>query len=220
MNSIAPSKEFTDACKEAEFFETDPWAASRILDFELLTERVLDPCAGRGVLGDALIAKGYDHRKLVEIDLNAWPEQPKRISTGIDFLSETIRDDLYPLCSDWARQEFSVMLNPPFSKTVDFVHQALDLGARKVLMFQRMAFLESSVRAGFFQDMPPNRIWMCGDRATCWRGDLPETDILDDHGEVIVKGRKGRSSPTPHAWFVWERGHNGVMQTGHIYKEK
>lgn len=219
MSKAPPSEEFTAACKQFEFYETPKWAAERILDVELLTDSVLDPCAGRGVLGDALIAKGYDRKMIAEIDLNAWPDQAPRVATPIDFLDEQIRDELHPLCHDWAGKDFSVIMNPPFSKACEFVSQALELGARKVLMFQRFSFLESTARRGFFDELPPARIWLCGERAHCWRGDMPEEDILDENGELIVKGKKGRSSPTAHAWFVWERGHTGASQVQRLYKE-
>ena len=212
-----PTKEFTQKCKEAEFFETPEWAARRILDFELLTDRVFDPCAGRGVLGKALQDANY---LVHEADLNAWPGAHNGILSGHDFLAdwEEIAENWGHLIDD--PDGFSVVMNPPFSKAVEFVTRALEMGARKVMMFQRLAFLESHARSEFFKELPPARIWLCGDRATCWRGDMPDEDILDADGEVLMKGKKGRSSPTPHAWFVWERGHNGIMAQHHLYKER
>lgn len=212
-----PTEEFTKACKDAEFFETPKWAADRILDFELLTDNVLDPCAGRGVLGQALQDAGYVTH---ESDLNAWPDRRQGVLTGQNFIGDwdTVSDQ-------WGHLNnipggFSVVMNPPFSKTTEFISRSLEMGARKVLMFQRLAFLESYSRSEFFKELPPARIWLCGDRATCWRGDMPEEDIVGEDGEVLMKGKKGRSSPTPHAWFVWERGHNGIMAQHHLYKER
>ncbi|MDX5412841.1 MAG: hypothetical protein LPK02_07315 [Rhodobacterales bacterium] len=205
--------------KEAEWYETPVWAAERILDYEIMPDRVLDPCAGRGVLGNALIAKGYYPRNIAEIDLNRWPGQPGRVCAPIDFLSQTIRDELFPITAGWAGHDFGVMMNPPFSKTCEFVQQCFDLGARKIIMFQRFNFLESATRAEFFQELPPARIWLCGDRAHSWRGDMPEEDMIDEKGE-LVKGKKGRSSPTAHCWMVWERGHRGNMAVHHLYRER
>lgn len=222
MIDLSAHESFVQRCKEAEWYETPVWAAERILDVELLTPRVLDPCAGRGVLGDALIAKGYDPLEVVEIDLNRWPGQSRRVTTPIDFLCPTIREELLPLIDEphsWKGREFSVMMNPPFSKACEFVDHAFDLGARKVLMFQRFSFLESASRRKFFERRPPARVWLCGDRALCWRGDVPEEDVLDDTGKVIIKGKKGRSTPTAHAWFVWEAHHAGAMQVHHLYRD-
>jgi len=216
MNDM-PTEEFTQACKDAEFFETPQWAAQRILDFELLTKDVLDPCAGRGVLGDALEMKNYVAH---EYDLNKWPGAAQTIKTPFNFLDEwsDISNRLARLVE--GQDDFSVMMNPPFSKACEFVERSLELGARKILMFQRMAFLESYGRSDFFRELPPTRVWVCGDRATCWRGDIPAEDVVDHDGQVIFKGKKGRSAPTPHAWFVWERGHVGTMSVHHLYKDR
>lgn len=211
LNNIAPSKEFTAACKEAEFYETPEWAANAILDVEIMTPKVIDPCAGRGVLGKAAYLSGYE--KILELDLNKWPGQPSLVIPNVDWLGKSIKTDI--IKDDWL--DATVFMNPPFSKACEFVERAFELKARKILMFQRLSFLESSARRQFFQTRPPARIWLCGDRAHCWRGDMPDEDTTDEDGKLI-KGKKGRSSPTAHAWFVWERGHRGTMNMHHLYK--
>lgn len=199
----------TEKAKEAEFFESPEWAVDQILNVEILTPMVLDPCAGRGVIGDALMRAGY--KGPIELDLNEWPGQPGRIRNGVDFLG------VGPYLGHTMGGDFSVIMNPPFSLACEFVKKSFEIGARKVLMFQRLAFLESAGRREFFEKTPPARVWTCGSRATCWRGDIPEEDIVVD-GKTI-KGKKGRSASTPHAWFVWERGHRGAMVTSSIYKD-
>lgn len=216
MTILPPTKEFTQACKDAEFFETDEWAARRILDVELCTRNIVDPCAGRGVLGQAAFEKGYIAH---EYDLNDWPDKKRGagIKTGFDYLAPFEQVSV-PIWKRLGGQEFTVFMNPPFSKTVEFVERSMELGARKIIMFQRMAYLESSVRREFFEENAPTRVWICGDRATCWRGDIPAEDVVDEDGNV-VKGRKGRSAPTPHAFFIWEQGHRGATVLNHLYKE-
>lgn len=209
----AEQAELTARATKAEWFETPDWAVERILEHEILTEHVLDPCAGRGVLGRVAALHGYT---VSEIDLNAWPDQPASVRTPVDFLRLSDARQAMPHLPK--NGDFSVLMNPPFSKTVDFVVKAMDLGARKVVMFQRLAFMESEDRADFFELHPPARQYVCGSRATCWRGDIPDEDVVVD-GDVVVKGRKGRSASTPHAWFVWERGHPGAQVTGRIYRK-
>jgi len=208
--------------KEAEWYETPDWAAERILDVELCTPLIIDPCAGRGVLGRAARSKGYRVR---EFDLNVWPDTPKDafILAPMDFLGGKMRKEI----EETVDTEFTVFMNPPFSKTVEFIETSFAIGARKVIMFQRLAFLESATRRDFFDRLPPARIWLCGDRAVSWRGDIPDEDVTaqweDENGvekEDVIKGRKGRSTPTPHAWFVWEKSHRGLMATHHLYKEE
>lgn len=211
--------------KEAEWYETPQWSSDRILDVELCTPLVVDPCAGRGVLGHSARNAGY---RTLEYDINGWPDpiEGSQVDIGVDFTKrlghEIIKEDI----EDTGLNQFTVFMNPPFSLTTDFIQTAFGLGARKVIMFQRLAFLESGTRRKFFEKYPPARIWLCGDRAVSWRGDIPAEDMLveyfDDDGQLkteTVKGRKGRSTPTPHAWFVWEKSHRGLEAIHHLYKD-
>jgi hypothetical protein len=161
------------------------------LEREILTRKVVDPCAGRGVMGRVGRDHGYD---VYEWDIYDW--------TG----SMPIMDWLKPwpeahhICNP-----FTVLMNPPFSQACAFVQQAFHLGARKIVCFQRFAWWESGTRKNFWQNYPPNRVYICGDRANCWRFDLADSP-----------GNNG--TPTAHAWYVWESGHPGGTQLGHIYK--
>ena len=182
--------------RKYEAFETDPWAAEAILSKEILTSEVIDPCCGRGVLTNAARRWGYD---VLAYDLApCWGFG----LCGIDFLaSKTPLDGV------------TLFMNPPFSQAVDFVRHGLDLRARKIVCFQRLSWYEGSKirgkkRGQFWEDTPPNRIYICGDRATCWRMDLSPEDI---------RGRG--NTPTAHAWFIWEQGQPPGTLTGHIYKE-
>ena len=89
-----------------------------------------------------------------------------------------------------------MVCNPPFSKTAAFVAKAQALGARKVAVFQKMEFMGTLQRRPWLDGNQPSRIWLCGTRATCWRFDIPPE-------------RQRGSTPTLHAWFIYERGHAG-----------
>jgi len=207
-----PSKRFTEACKKAEFFETDEWAAKRILQLEEFHPNIIDPCAGRGVLGKAAMEAG--HENVWEFDLNTWPGQPDTVVPDVNWLETTMIDPL-----DFVDlKPFTVFMNPPFSLTCDFIDQSFKLGAKNVVMFQRLTFLESSKRRDFFEKRTAKRVWLCGDRATCWRGDVPDEDMTGKDGEII-KGKKGRSTPTAHAWFVFDRDHKGPTEFKLMYKD-
>ncbi|MCF8483321.1 MAG: hypothetical protein K9H25_23095 [Rhodospirillum sp.] len=179
-----------EQARAAECFETPPWAAAQILRVELLTRRVVDPCCGTGVLSEAARAAGYE---VESWDLHNWGYQGTEW-IGRDFLAV---DQVLP--------EFSVFMNPPFSLACDFVDHARRLGARKILAFQRYAWRESDTRRRWWAKNPPTRVWLCGDRANCWRFDIPPE-------------RRQGGAPTAHAWFVWEVGHKGAELGGAIYK--
>lgn len=184
-------EDFTELCKQLEHFETPEWAAHEILKHEILTANVVDPCAGTGILFKAAKKAGY---KPIAYDIHLWEPFKKHIRQ-MDFL----KLNTFPL------KNTTVFMNPPFSLACDFVEKSFELGARKVVCFQRFAWWESAKRRDWWFNFPPNRVYICGDRASCWRHDIPQD-------------QRGSGTPTAHAWFVWEKGQPTGTQLGHIYK--
>lgn len=178
----------TQAAIKYEHYETAPWAARAVLDKEALIGDVLDPCTGSGILAEA--AKKKTNHGVYTTDIHDWGYRLSR--PPIDFLQ------FHPHHED----DFTVFMNPPFSLACEFVEHALLLGAAKVICFQRLAWFESRERAAFFSFYEPDRIWLCGDRATSWRH-----DISAKHRKVHPKtGKKRTGSTTAHAWFIFEAG--------------
>ena len=184
--------DITALAKEAEAYETPRWAVEAILDVEILTHAVIDPCAGRGVMMDAAADCGYD---VYGIDRYDWGNACVDIE---DFLDPDIK-------RFWI-EDNTILMNPPFSLAQQFVEKCFELKARKIVCFQRFAWWESKGRRDFWEKHPPNRVYICGNRASCWRFDIPESE------------RKSGTT-TAHAWFVWERGHPPGTVLGHIYKD-
>jgi len=176
-----------------EGYETPAWAARRILDVEIMTPDVLDPCVGFFMMTNAAEKCGYN---VITIDVYSWdstrsPDHLQDFLTWVGDLSNT-----------------TVFMNPPFSLACDFVDHARVLNARKIICFQRFAWREGSFNKGkergaWWAKKPPARVWVCGDRATCKRFDLL--------GESM-------SATTAHAYFIWERGHKGAETLNGLYK--
>ncbi len=190
----------TEAAIEFEHYETDPWAAAAILKVEELIGDVLDPCTGSGILADAVKRIG---RKVDAMDIHNW-RYPGTI------IENYLGGTWTPGCT--------IFMNPPFSLATEFVeHSLVNNNAAKVICFQRLAWYESRERAAFFNFYPPDRIWLCGDRATCWRHDLTA-----EQRRINPKtGKKRTGSTTPHAWFIFERGSKTQHTTiDKIWKDK
>lgn len=198
-------EEFTALCKAFEHFETPEWAAAAILEKEILTHRVIDPCCGSGILSVAARAKNYN---VDAIDINDWGFKNTWVT---DFLNP--EQEFIDLCQYLKNEQpFSVFMNPPFSVAEKFVEQSFRLGARKIVCFQRFSWYEGSYDRGkkrgqWWEKFPPSRIYICGDRASCWRHDIPQ-DVRDESA----------GTPTAHAWFVWEPAHPKGTIIGTIYK--
>lgn len=185
--------------KKLEAFETPEWAVRGILDVEILPHNVIDPCCGLGVMTKILREKGHF---VLSQDIHDWgSEYQDKVMDWLDDHSLEIDPD-----SEVNGDTTAVMMNPPFSKSCEFVNQAFNLGVRKVICFQRLAWWESETRREWWASHPPNRIYVCASRATCWRFDIREED-------------RNSGSTTAHAWFVWERGHPPGTVLGHLKKE-
>ncbi|MQX36838.1 hypothetical protein [Roseospira navarrensis] len=198
LEGVEPAPEYAsleEQARAAECFETPAWAAQRILEVELLTPRVWDPCCGTGVLSEAAQAAGY---AVVSTDLHDWGYRDQVAQK--DFLRMAESPDAE------SGEPFSVFMNPPFSHATDFVDRAADLGARKILCFQRFPWRESRDRRAWWAAHPPARIWLCGDRATCWRFDIPPE-------------QRTSGATTAHAWYVWEHGHRGLEAVHTLWKD-
>ena len=181
-----------DLAKKLEGYETEQGPIDAILDVELMTYEVFDPCCGYGVLGKAAEYRGH---YVTFMDIYPWFEENNVVIQ--DFLKHF--EDL---------SDTTVFMNPPFSLACEFVDHVRMMNARKIICFQRYAWREGALndgkkRGAWWEKNPPSRIWLCGNRAQCLRFDL--------RGQNISK------PPTAHAWFVWERGHRGAEVTRGLY---
>ena len=193
--------EYKALCLEAEHFETEAWAAAEILKHEQFpTFLVVDACTGTGILSEAARAVGHE---TVAIDKIDW---------GYDdtWVQDWLKLNAYQFQLDIAHKRFSVFMNPPFTLAEEFVEQALALGAEKVICFQRLPWYESEDRQAFWDRVPCTKIYVCGNRVTCWRNDISPEE------------RKARSgSSTAYAFYVFEPGTSQKHPTAHrIYKPK
>ena len=173
----------------AECYETPEWAVEAILDVELMTALVVDPCCGRGVLAEAAAERGH---RVAAFDLYDWGYG----NSPVDFLTWQFADEPAP---------WTCLMNPPFTQAAAFAEHAFAQGARKVLLFQRLALWQSRRRRAFWAAHPPSRIYVCESRAECWRVDIAPAARQGGHKR-------------PHAWFVFERDHPAGTLMGRLRK--
>jgi len=145
-----------------EGVRTAKWATRELLRRELLTREIWDPCCGLMDMVDVIREAGYHTHAS---DIYRWDR--RTLTICYDFLSPDVLPP-WRLTPD----NLTIMMNPPFSKSVEFVERAFEIGARKIVCFQRFAWWESEERQEFWQRYRPNRIYICGSRAHCWRFDI------------------------------------------------
>ncbi len=182
-----------ETARRLEAFETPQWAIDEILKVELLTHLVDDPCCGRGIMTESARALGYE---VWPSDIHDWGYP----CTIANFLQPDV--GVSPM---WQIVDHTIFMNPPFSLAEQFVLRAKELGARKIVCFQRFSWWESQRRKKFWDAHPPNRIYICGSRASCWRYDIAKED-------------QKSGTTTAHAWFIWESGHPPGPVISRLYK--
>lgn len=165
-----------------DFYKTPPRATLALLSVEQFDTPIWEPACGDGAISKVLEAKGHD---VVSTDLVDRGYGTPRC----DFLME--QHLLAP----------TVCTNPPFKLADEFVLHALQLGAAKVAIFQRTAWLEGTKRhAHLWSKFPAARVWVFSSRVTLWRGDDPDQK---DKGGVMSL-----------AWFIWDVGFRGAPAIG------
>lgn len=90
-----------------------------------------------------------------------------------------------------------IITNPPFKLAREFVDAALKR-APYVAMLLRLAFLEGAARKPWFENLPLARVHVASRR-------LP---MMHRHGWTGPKA----GSAVCHAWFVWDKRHEGRPQ--------
>ena len=164
-----------------DLYETPPEATRALLRVENFDGVIWEPACGKGGIVTVLREHGYEvlATDLVDYDFptSQW---------GLDFLMEP---------KLWGT---SIVTNPPFKLADQFVSHALALGAAKVVMLLRLAFLESTRRTRILENAGLARVHVFRNRLPFmhrdgWEG--PKT-----------------TSATAYAWFVWDKRHRGPTE--------
>ena len=167
-----------------DYYDTPPPCTYALLDREIFVGKVWEPAAGSGMIVNVARSWGYNCVRSDIVDRGCDAHM-------IDFLATT--ELLAP----------NIITNPPFKLADEFALQAIKLGAEKIAIFQRLAWLEGAKRYDtFWSKHPPVRIWQFSKRQTLWRGDDPAA--------------KRTGGTIAFAWFIFERGFKGAPSMGWI----
>tara|TARA_R100000315_G_C5233806_1_gene144875 strand:- start:1190 stop:1756 length:567 start_codon:yes stop_codon:yes gene_type:complete len=169
--------------EQHDYYATEPVALEKFLDAYvkrdgcILRQNIWEPACGEGHLSEVLLDRGY---RVQSTDL---------INRGygdgvVDFLEFDV-DIGYT----------DILTNPPFKLAEEFVRHGLKL-ADRVIIFQRIHFLESQKRYQLFQDFPARYIYVHSSRVgTAMNGDFD----------------KYKAKAMCYAWYVFERKWRGNM---------
>jgi hypothetical protein len=164
-----------------DFYETPEWVTEAILPHVPACTRIVDPCAGRGAILDAM----------------GWPEGAWGVEIDADRVAGTgpfvrvYQGDALgadPWTHDKRRAEL-VIMNPPFLHALAFVERALAevLPGGSVFALLRLAFLEGAARVPFHRRAPA------------------DVYVLPRRPSFTGKG----TDSSAYAWFAWGPGRGG-----------
>jgi hypothetical protein len=171
----------TENTEKDHFYPTPPEATAALLRLERFEGGIWEPACGDGAISTVLEAAGH---RVVSSDLVDRGFGTPRV----DFLME------HKLAAP------NIITNPPFKLAEEFAFHGLALGARKIAMLLRLAWLEGIERKELFELTPIARVHVSSRRLSMKRGGT-------DQG-------KGGGSMVAFAWFVWEVGHQGRPALG------
>ena len=206
-----------------DFYETPAWAVDAVLPYlpNLWRASVLDPCAGRGAILDALAAQGFAGHG-IELDAG-------RAALAAESRAVTCADALAMAPGAWGASR--VVMNPPFARAEEFVRRAImetrhhawsHGGPSTVAALLRLAFLEGQGRAGLHREFPSDVVVLserpafvaslsCGEKEKCkWAIQLPiKAPRPASCGGCGGKIKVHTTDSAAYAWFLWGEGRGG-----------
>lgn len=171
-----------------DFYPTPPQATHALLKVESFRGRIWEPACGDGAISKVLEEAGH---RVFSFDLH--PRGYGQTGPEWDFLRP----------GDWT-QVSNIITNPPFRLSEDFLHRALPLASRKVVLLNRLAWLEGRGRHNtvYGGRTPLARVWVFSSRLHFLRS-----------GDVNNAGGGGMVA---YAWYVWDHDHTGPTELHHL----
>ncbi|WP_262336691.1 DNA methyltransferase family protein [Limosilactobacillus fermentum] len=168
--------------EENDYYATPPRAIDDLLSMVKLDEKIWEPACGGGHLSSRLKGRGY---RVYSSDL---------IDRGYEDF-----DEQYDFINGKPKKfDGDIVTNPPFKYASDFIIRSLDSikDGHKACMFLKLQFLEGQTRKKeLFSRRELKHIFVYSKRITTAKnGDFD----------------KYKSTALCNAWFVWEKGYDGL----------
>jgi hypothetical protein len=170
------------------------WAVNLMLDAVKIIGGVHDPCCGVGTIPSCCLERHIP-------------------ATGSDLFDHGFGEvvDMFDLIGPYE----NVISNLPYGdrigdgrKLLERIEHCLSLARRQTILLLPLTFHESRQRNSFLRKYPYEWWAVCSDRPSM---PPPVNGPRDDFGAIIQPDNKGGKAP--YAWFGWQRGGPGAMQS-------
>lgn len=175
-----PGEPHVEDGDDYNFYPTPPAVTEALLEVEEFGSQVWEPACGDGAISEVLIKHGYE------------------------VASSDIMDRGYGVAEDFFesdRTAESIVTNPDYDYSEEFVRTALERTTHKVAMLLPLAFLSSRGRYDLLRSSPLKCVYVFTGRVS-----------LRSPGQRRSRG-DGREN---YAWFVWQHGYEG-SPTIHLF---
>ena len=136
-----------------DFYATPAKTTIALLDVEVFSDNVWEPCCGQGHISKLLKDNGHTVLSTDLVD--------RGYGIGnVDFLTETQRSD-------------NIITNPPYKNALAFAEHAVDLAYEKVALLLKLSFLEGVQRKAFFEKHPPTTVHVFSQRQSLMKNGEP-----------------------------------------------
>lgn len=155
--------------RDSDFYPTPSDVTMALINTNLISGKIWEPACGEGHMSNVFIKNGLS---VISSDIrNAGYGEVK------DFLSCPCPESV-----------FSIVTNPPFKLSVEFIERALSHNVNTVAMLLKSQYWHASSRAKLFNKYPPSHVL-----ALTWRPDF-------------CFGSRGGSPTMECLWTVWIQG--------------
>lgn len=158
-------------------YPTPPEATRALMDREVFSDLIWEPCAGWGGMASTIRETHDCHASTIE----SVPQKIKDVVHG--------DEDLFDFVLPPGKQ---VITNPPYGDRLPekMLRRLIRIGCTKIAFLLNFSFLSSEHRFhGLFQELRPIRVLVFADRVTMYPAGW--------------KGQTGTSTQSM-AWFIWE----------------
>lgn len=165
-----------------DWYVEPEWCSRRLFEVERFGPTIWDPSCGLGRILVSARAAGY---VVAGSDL---VERSEHCEWTADFMATQ------PL-----ERGAQIVSNPPFGIADAYAKHALR-HAEKVALLLPTKWMNAAGRGAWLETTPLRRVWLLAPRPS-----MPP-------GPVIEAGEKPGNGTVDFAWFVWERGYDGLPE--------
>lgn len=183
--------------EDMDFYQTPDYATKTLIDnFQFNDWDVIwDPMAGNGAILKIFKKHGYASLQLYASDI---VQRDYELNKVQDYFAPNWRDGLYYGMTDYEKNQFAIVTNPPYERANEFLKYTFEKVIPSVCcVFLPVRYLEGQQRYNeIYSKFKPSKVLMYVKRLGCYK----QSDV-----EAGVVTERGVGSAVAYMWLIFER---------------